>query len=189
MLLGENHGLHSGNFKSLAAAHVFAGHQVVFSEHVGTRLGEAGAIPFIGPPAGKLALLGAHHPRHLVLSGLVAMWTVQGCWFLFRALVEKIAFFHESVVRLLVAGLWPDHFPSQPNRERRLLHVRLSASYGNMNLMARKKKAKRFRAVQAVKELARERMGTPPAAKVVPHKNRQMEKHKATLGKLLEETE
>jgi len=69
------------------------------------------------------------------------------------------------------------------------LHVRLSASYGNMNLMARKKKAKRFRAVQAVKELARERMGAPPAAKVVPHKNKQMEKHKATLGKLLEETE
>jgi hypothetical protein len=55
--------------------------------------------------------------------------------------------------------------------------------------MARKKKVKRFRAVQAVKELARERMGAPPAEKVVPHKNRKMEKHKPTLGKLLGETE
>jgi hypothetical protein len=56
--------------------------------------------------------------------------------------------------------------------------------------MARKKKKiKRFEAVQAVKELARERMGTPPAAKVVPHKNKKTEKHKETLGKLLTEQE
>jgi hypothetical protein len=51
--------------------------------------------------------------------------------------------------------------------------------------MARKKKVKRFHAVQAVKELARERMGAPPAEKVVPHKNKKPEKHKPTLGKLL----
>ena len=55
--------------------------------------------------------------------------------------------------------------------------------------MARKKKVKRFRAVQAVKELARERMGAPPAEKVVPHKNKKQEKHKPTLGKLLGESE
>ena len=35
-----------------------------------------------------------------------------------------------------------------------------------MKVMVRKKKAKRFHAVQAVKELARERMGAPPAEKV-----------------------
>ena len=51
--------------------------------------------------------------------------------------------------------------------------------------MARKKKVKRFGAVQAVKELARERMGAPPTGKVVPHKNKKPEKHKPTLGKLL----
>jgi hypothetical protein len=55
--------------------------------------------------------------------------------------------------------------------------------------MARKKKVKRFRAVQAVKELARERMGAPPGEKVIPHKNKKQEKHKPTLGKLLDETE
>jgi hypothetical protein len=55
-----------------------------------------------------------------------------------------------------------------------------------MYVMARKKKVKRFQAVQAVKELARERMGAPPAAKVVPHKNKNPDKHKQTLGKLLD---
>jgi len=58
-----------------------------------------------------------------------------------------------------------------------------------MNVMARKRKVKRFGAVQAVKELARERLGAPPAAKVVPHKKKNPAKHKATLGKLLEEKE
>jgi hypothetical protein len=56
-------------------------------------------------------------------------------------------------------------------------------------VMARKKKAKQFRAVQAVKELARERMGAPPVAKVVPHKKKYPVKHKATLEKLLNEEE
>jgi hypothetical protein len=55
--------------------------------------------------------------------------------------------------------------------------------------MARKKKVKRFQAVQAVKELARERMGAPPAARVVPHKKKNTSKHKVTLSKLLEEQE
>jgi hypothetical protein len=54
--------------------------------------------------------------------------------------------------------------------------------------MARKKKVKRFRAVQAVKELARERMGAPPAEKVVPHKNKKPAKHKPTMGRLLDES-
>lgn len=51
--------------------------------------------------------------------------------------------------------------------------------------MARKKKVKRFRAVQAVKELARERMGSPPAGKVVWEKKKKPEKHRLTLEKLL----
>jgi hypothetical protein len=52
--------------------------------------------------------------------------------------------------------------------------------------MAKKKKIRRFRAVTAVKEMARERIGTPPPTQVVPdRKKRQKEKHKPTLGKLL----
>ena len=52
--------------------------------------------------------------------------------------------------------------------------------------MSRKKKKKRFQAVTAVKELARERVGTPPAGQVVVEKKKKPEKHKPTLGKLLE---
>jgi len=57
-----------------------------------------------------------------------------------------------------------------------------------MKVMARKKKVKRFGAVQAVKELARERIGAPPAKKVVPLKTRKPPKHKPTLGNLLDES-
>lgn len=53
--------------------------------------------------------------------------------------------------------------------------------------MARKKKRKPFRAVTAVKELARERLGTPPPEKVVIEKKKKPEKHKPTMGQLLEE--
>jgi hypothetical protein len=55
--------------------------------------------------------------------------------------------------------------------------------------MPRRKKVKRFHAVQAVKELARERLGAPPGEKVIPHKNKKPQKHKPTLEKLLDETE
>ena len=52
--------------------------------------------------------------------------------------------------------------------------------------MPKKKKTKRFRAVSAVKELARERIGAPPAEKIVIEKKKKPEKYKPTLGKLLE---
>ena len=55
--------------------------------------------------------------------------------------------------------------------------------------MARKKKPKRFRAVTAVKELARERVGAPPAGKIVVQKTKKPEKHKPTLNRLLKEAE
>ncbi|MBZ5706908.1 MAG: hypothetical protein LAN63_16275 [Acidobacteriia bacterium] len=54
--------------------------------------------------------------------------------------------------------------------------------------MARKRKIKRFRAVKAVKAMAREQIGTPPASRVVPdRKKKKTEKHKPTLGKMLEQ--
>jgi len=51
--------------------------------------------------------------------------------------------------------------------------------------MPKKKKRKPFRAVTAVKELARERVGSPPSGKIVVEKTKKPEKHKPTLGKLL----
>ena len=53
--------------------------------------------------------------------------------------------------------------------------------------MAKKKKLKRFRAVTAVKEMARDRVGAPPAEKIVLEKKKKPEKHKPTLSKLLGE--
>jgi hypothetical protein len=55
--------------------------------------------------------------------------------------------------------------------------------------MPRKTKPKPFRAVTAVKALARERVGRPPAEKIVIERKKKPEKHKPTLGKLLGETE
>lgn len=53
--------------------------------------------------------------------------------------------------------------------------------------MPRKKKVRKFRAVKAVKELARERIGNPPVARVVPdRKKKTSQKHKPTLERLLE---
>jgi hypothetical protein len=55
--------------------------------------------------------------------------------------------------------------------------------------MPRKKRRKRFEAVTAVKELARERVGAPPAGQTIIEKKKKPEKHKPTLGKLLSEPE
>jgi hypothetical protein len=51
--------------------------------------------------------------------------------------------------------------------------------------MPHRKKTKRFRAVTAVKELARERVGAPPAGQIVIEKKKKAEKYKPTMGKLL----
>jgi hypothetical protein len=55
--------------------------------------------------------------------------------------------------------------------------------------MPSKKKRKPFRAVTAVKELARERVGAPPAEKVVLETKNKPEKHHPPLGKLLSDPE
>ena len=58
--------------------------------------------------------------------------------------------------------------------------------------MPKKKSKRRFRVVQAVKALARERIGAPPPERVVPDRKKKVktsEKHKATLGRLLQADE
>ena len=52
--------------------------------------------------------------------------------------------------------------------------------------MPRKKK-KTFSASKVVREMARERVGSPKPSRPVPAKKSKPEKHKPTLGKLLEE--
>jgi hypothetical protein len=52
----------------------------------------------------------------------------------------------------------------------------------------KRKKPKRFTAVEAVKTMARTHIGEPPASRVVPdRKRKKSEKHKPTLGKLLDD--
>jgi hypothetical protein len=60
--------------------------------------------------------------------------------------------------------------------------------YGKMVPMANKKrKPKKFSAVDQVKAMARAQIGTPPAGRVVPdRREKKIGKHKPTLGKLLE---
>jgi len=52
--------------------------------------------------------------------------------------------------------------------------------------MPRKKKKKIFSAAKVVREMARERVGSPKASRLVPAKPTKPEKYKPTLGKLLE---
>ena len=66
-------------------------------------------------------------------------------------------------------------------------HFPLESLCTGAKFMRKKKKPKPFRAVTAVKELARERVGAPPAEKIVIEKKKKPEKHKPTLGKLLED--
>jgi hypothetical protein len=102
--VGEDHGLHAGDFKALAAAHVFAGQLIVFAQHIRSGFGKACAVALIGASC-KLALFGAHQPVDFVLAGLLAMRAVQRGLFPFLFFVEKVAFFHEpSSVAWSLAG-------------------------------------------------------------------------------------
>jgi hypothetical protein len=64
----------------------------------------------------------------------------------------------------------------------------LRTSYGKMFPMAKKRrKPEKFSAVDQVKAMARAQMGTPPAGRVVPdRREKKIDKHKPTLGKMLE---
>jgi hypothetical protein len=53
--------------------------------------------------------------------------------------------------------------------------------------MPRKRKKKVFSAAKVVREMARERVGSPRASQLVRAKKSKPERHKTTLGKLLAE--
>jgi len=66
---------------------------------------------------------------------------------------------------------------------------RSQGSYGKMTLMPKKKKAKKFRAVIAVKAIARERIGTPKPSRVAPGVKDKTQKHKPTITELINESD
>ena len=51
--------------------------------------------------------------------------------------------------------------------------------------MARKRRKKTFSAATVVREMARERVGSPKPSRLVAAKTRKPEKHKPTLGRML----
>ena len=51
--------------------------------------------------------------------------------------------------------------------------------------MARKRKKKTFSAAKIVREMARERVGSPKPSRLLPAKKKNPPKHKPTLGELL----
>ena len=53
--------------------------------------------------------------------------------------------------------------------------------------MPRQRKKKIFSAAKVVREMARERVGSPKPSQLVATKKRKPEKHKPTMGKLLED--
>jgi len=54
--------------------------------------------------------------------------------------------------------------------------------------MPKERKKKRFRAVEAVKAMARERIRTPRPSRIVPVRRKEKtEKHKPTIGELLDD--
>ena len=91
----EGDGLHGRDVETLPATHVLAHHDIVFAEHVGAGLGEAGPVAVIGPRR-EVALLGPDQPADLVLGGLVTVRAIEICRLLVGPLVEKIALFHKN---------------------------------------------------------------------------------------------
>jgi hypothetical protein len=55
----------------------------------------------------------------------------------------------------------------------------------SITTMPRKRKKKVFSAAKIVREMARERVGSPKASQLVAAKTTKAEKHKPTLGRLL----
>jgi len=57
--------------------------------------------------------------------------------------------------------------------------------YARIRTMPRKRKKKVFSAAKIVREMARERVGSPKPSQLVKAKKTKPERHKPTLGKLL----
>jgi hypothetical protein len=67
----------------------------------------------------------------------------------------------------------------------RFLGEGLQIPEASIRTMPRKHKKKIFSAAKVVREMARERVGSPKPSRLVPAKKTKPERHKPTLGKLL----
>jgi hypothetical protein len=169
MLFRKHYRLHARNFEAFAAAHVLAGHHVVAAEHIGAGFGEAGAIALVGS-AEQLLFLGTYQPIDFVLGGLLAMGTIQRRNFFVRPFVKKF-----SLVHRLGCSCFLSKIIARPWR----------AVWQDGGVPKRKKR-KEFRAVEAGKALARERIGTPPDTRVIGNRKKKPQRHKPTLKVLLD---
>ena len=102
-LLGEHYRLHAGDFETLTAAHVFAGHKIIFTQHVRARFGETGAIALVGP-ARELSFLSAYDPSDLIFRRLMTMRAVQGGHLFFGPLVKEFFFVHGASSIIAYSG-------------------------------------------------------------------------------------
>jgi hypothetical protein len=69
--------------------------------------------------------------------------------------------------------------------EPRFLCEGLEIPEASITTMPRKRKKRIFSAAKIVREMARERVGSPKPSRLVPAKKTKPERHKSTLGKLL----
>jgi len=92
-LVCEDDRLQPRNVEALAAAQIFAAHDVVFPQHIGAGFGELCTISIVSA-TGQLALFGAHQPGHIVFGRLMAMRAVKCGGLLLRFFVEKVSLVH-----------------------------------------------------------------------------------------------
>jgi hypothetical protein len=59
--------------------------------------------------------------------------------------------------------------------------------YDKMRIMPKKKKVKKFRAVETVKAMARERIGAPKPSRIVLDRKKKEARRKPRLGEMLED--
>jgi hypothetical protein len=186
--LKEGQGLQLGDFKSLAAANVAAGCEVVAAHHVGLRLSEAGPVALVGV-AGQLGALAADDPADLMVAGLAAMRANQGVRLLFGGFGKKIAFFHHR-----------GQLQLKLNQERQvsfgtkflILLFLPDPKYSILGSAMTKRKVEKFSVTKAVKSNARDQVGQPKPSRVLEDKPKpegRESKHKTSLEELIERSE
>jgi hypothetical protein len=95
--IGEDYGLHAGNFETLATPRVLAGYNIIPAQHVGTGLREARAITFVRAARG-LALFFAYKPGQFVIARLLAMSAVQSSRPHFQTFVKEVPLIQRHVL-------------------------------------------------------------------------------------------